>query len=151
MLLVWFLIFDCEMMCGMFKKCKDFIGPSWTRCGYSAENCFIARTALSLKNESQHVANGVFAWNRGSLCIATRPWYTYCCKYGWSKEYGLNVAPFVDDVFGLHVDAFGGGHGHCSLVVQQLDVNVFAMNHRIPATIKYKTEKILPFQNDEIL
>ena len=65
------------------------------------------------------------------LINLTRFWgyFTYSCKDGRSEENGLDVGPFVDNVFGFHVNAFGGGDSDGLLVIQELEVDVFPMDN----------------------
>ena len=76
------------------------------------------------------------------------PELTYRCKDSRRKKERLDVAPLVDALLGLEVDALLGRDGHGLLVLQQLVVDVLAVDHRVPAPVEDEADKVLPFCQD---
>ena len=60
----------------------------------------------------------------------------------------MDVAPLVDALLGLEVDALLGRDGHGLLVLQQLVVDVLAVDHRVPAPVEDEPDKVLPLCQD---
>ena len=54
----------------------------------------------------------------------------------------------IDALLGLEVDAFLRRYGHGLLVLQQLVVDVFTVDHRVPAAVENETHKVLPLGQD---